>query len=115
MNPKCDKPGCGRKLHHRPASPMTELGQWCGYYCPATPEEHRLCARVYELEAKLVEAAKPCEWTEDEDEDIWTATCGLVEWCFNDGGPIENRVHFCIGCGHPVVVKSKPQDAAKEG
>lgn len=62
-------------------------------------------ARVKELEAKLAEVSKPCEWAEDEDEGLWTATCGLVDWCFNEGDPIENRVHFCVGCGHPVVVK----------
>lgn len=65
------------------------------------------------LEEKLREAAKPCEWAEDQDEGLWTATCGLVDWCFNEGGPIENKVHHCVGCGHPVVVKDS-RDAAKE-
>lgn len=54
----------------------------------------------------------PCVWSVDDD-GIWTATCGEVEWCFNDGGPVENKVMRCCGCGHPVQV-NQPQDAAEE-
>lgn len=69
-------------------------------------------ARERELQGKLDAAEAPCVWSVDDD-GIWTATCGEVEWCFNDGGPVENKVKRCCGCGHPVQVK-QPQDAAEE-
>lgn len=51
--------------------------------------------------------APSCEWRE-EDPDGYTpgtyaSACGEL-WSFNDGGPKENHVRFCQGCGKPVQI-----------
>ena len=52
------------------------------------------------MEEKLAEAAKPCEWPEDEwDGETVESSCG---WCAYWEG---SNPDFCPGCGHPVVVK----------
>jgi hypothetical protein len=48
----------------------------------------------------------PCTWTKSPDPhmpDTFDATCGVV-WTFSDGGPVENDMHFCPGCGAAVSV-----------
>jgi hypothetical protein len=53
---------------------------------------------------KAVQPA-PCTWTQSPDPhmpDTFNATCGVV-WTFTDGGPAENDVRFCPGCGNKVV------------
>ena len=48
----------------------------------------------------------PCTWTKLPDPhmpDTFNATCGVV-WTFTDGGPAENDVRFCPGCGAAVSV-----------
>jgi len=55
------------------------------------------------------EKPAPCTWTKSPDPhmpDTFNATCGVV-WTFTDGGPAENDVRFCPGCGGKVV-KGKP-------
>jgi hypothetical protein len=52
-------------------------------------------------------AAQPilCTWTKSNDPnmpDTFDATCGVV-WTFTDGGPGENNVRFCPGCGGKLV------------
>lgn len=53
-----------------------------------------------------------CEWRE---EDQWGPMAGTYEsacgqaWAFTDGGPAENNVRFCQGCGKPVNVIPFPQ------
>jgi hypothetical protein len=44
-----------------------------------------------------------CEWTLDSnpDDSIWQSACGEA-WVFTDGGPDENGVRFCQGCGGRV-------------
>ena len=45
-----------------------------------------------------------CTWTKDPDfemGDTYDSSCG-EKWSFIDGGPTENRVRFCQGCGKPV-------------
>lgn len=45
-----------------------------------------------------------CEWREDDpDASLWETACGR-SWVFTEGGPIENEVKFCVGCGKPVKV-----------
>jgi hypothetical protein len=59
--------------------------------------------------------ASSCEWRE---EDQWGPMAGTYEsacgeaWAFTDGGPTENNVRFCQGCGKPVklVPFSQPVD-----
>lgn len=65
-----------------------------------------------EVEIKAQQERKPeqCEW-KPEDPDIMPGTyasaCGEL-WTFIDGGPNENRVRFCQGCGKPVALKDAP-------
>lgn len=53
------------------------------------------------------QAAQPaervaCNWQlTDDDNMIYESACGEA-WVFNDGGPKENNVRFCQGCGKPV-------------
>jgi hypothetical protein len=48
----------------------------------------------------------PCTWTKSNDPhmpDTFSATCGVI-WTFTDGGPTENGMNFCPGCGAAVSV-----------
>jgi hypothetical protein len=52
-------------------------------------------------------AAQPilCAWTKSNDPnmpDTFDSNCGVV-WTFTDGGPGENNVRFCPGCGGKLV------------
>lgn len=61
----------------------------------------------YNFEALRAEQdgrADKCIWRYDESDCYWSGTCG-EDWCFTDGGPEENRVRFCQGCGRPVVLE----------
>lgn len=45
-----------------------------------------------------------CQWVKDTDPetgDSYESGCG-EKWAFIEGGPKENRVRFCHGCGKPV-------------
>ena len=42
-----------------------------------------------------------CAWTNDADAYAWDTACG-EKWLFNVGGPSDNRVRFCHGCGRKV-------------
>lgn len=44
-----------------------------------------------------------CAWTYDDSTSSWDSACG-EKWQFIDGGPEENGVKFCHGCGRPVRV-----------
>jgi hypothetical protein len=47
----------------------------------------------------------PCTWTKAPDPnmpDTFSATCGVV-WTFSEGGPAENGMVFCPGCGSKVT------------
>jgi hypothetical protein len=47
-----------------------------------------------------------CTWTKSNDPhmpDTFDAACGVL-WTFSDGGPVENGMHFCPGCGAAVSV-----------
>lgn len=53
----------------------------------------------------------PCTWSLDDDLDrtAWQSACGQ-SWMFTDGGPAENHVRYCHGCGRPVhIVQSDPE------
>jgi hypothetical protein len=47
--------------------------------------------------------AMTCAWTQDEEGD-WMASCGLC-WLFEDGGPEENGLRYCPGCGKKATFK----------
>ena len=47
-----------------------------------------------------------CTWSKDPDfemGDTYHSACGEA-WSFIDGGPAENRVRYCHGCGKQVAV-----------
>jgi hypothetical protein len=52
--------------------------------------------------------AEHCDWFTDY-EGAWGSDCGML-WEFTDGGPTENRVKFCMGCGKPVNVLPPDED-----
>ena len=63
-----------------------------------------LAEHFYRLHPSAAQTA-PCTWTKSNDPsmpDTFDATCGVV-WTFTDGGPVENDVRFCPGCGGKVV------------
>ena len=55
----------------------------------------------------------PCTWSLDDDPDraAWQSACGQ-SWMFTDGGPAENHVRYCHGCGRPVQIV-QPAEAPK--
>jgi hypothetical protein len=59
------------------------------------------------------EGSATCTWTKSPDPhmpDTFNATCGVV-WTFSDGGPAENDVRFCPGCGAAVSVADPEPEA----
>ena len=50
------------------------------------------------------EAVRICEWSNDEYEYSWDTGCGQ-KWGFVEGGPKENRMHFCHACGGKLTIK----------
>ena len=64
-------------------------------------------ARLEAAEDQQKRKPEQCEW-KPEDPDFMPGTyasaCGEL-WSFIDGGPIENRVKFCMGCGKPVILE----------
>ena len=72
-----------------------------------TPEEHERMEGRYTVPlCKCQPKAEPCQWQqEDDDTGAWASGCGEL-WSFIDGGPNENRVRFCHGCGRSVEVKA---------
>ncbi len=57
--------------------------------------------------------AGDCEWTPqpEHEPELWESDCGQA-WCFIEGGPKENNVRFCHGCGKPVALAASQR---KEG
>ncbi len=71
----------------------------------STMIQARMNEEIADLRAALTKARrmarKPdCKWTFDDD-GFWLSKCGEA-YCFNDGGPKENEVKFCHGCGGKV-------------
>jgi hypothetical protein len=51
---------------------------------------------------------KPCEWQREDDihmPDTWRSDCGVM-WTFTDGGPVENDMKYCCGCGAKLREKN---------
>lgn len=55
---------------------------------------------------RAASAPKTCSWVYRNDDDCWEMSCGGDEWCFNDGGVVENRIKYCVNCGRPVLIAS---------
>ncbi|WP_380692100.1 hypothetical protein [Serratia marcescens] len=49
-----------------------------------------------------------CKWNYDDIDSKWDSACGDA-WMFSDGGPTENGVKFCQGCGKPVLLAAAPE------
>jgi hypothetical protein len=58
-----------------------------------------------------------CKWMEDDPWGVMPGTyasqCGEM-WSFIDGGPTENHVRYCHGCGKPVRVVPFPVEPEEE-
>lgn len=54
----------------------------------------------------------PCRWTEDMNGQ-WESECG-ASWEFNEGGPVENEVKYCHGCGKRVEVVAYVEEVADD-
>jgi hypothetical protein len=69
---------------------------------------------IDELSAAARGVDSSCEWRE---EDPWGSEPGTYDsvcgerWSFIDGGPVENNVRFCQGCGKPVKLVPFPVPA----
>ena len=92
--------------------------QWIGEALPAGTKlfTHALPAQPAEPAKDAGLVADGCVWTQDSDfemGDTYDSGCG-EKWSFIDGGPAENNVRFCQGCGKPVVIASA-QPQQKEG
>lgn len=46
-------------------------------------------------------SAETCEWAIDSD-GTWGGACGVM-FQFEDGGPKDNSMKFCLNCGKPLV------------
>ena len=58
-------------------------------------------------EALIRRLEDACEWLlSDEDNGVWASGCGEA-WCFIDGGPEDNNMRFCHGCGKPVAIAAQ--------
>lgn len=77
-------------------------------------------AEIADLRAALASAAPvealTCAWTPDADyeAEAWHSSCGEA-WSFIDGGPKENCVRFCQGCGKPVAIQARAIEARIKG
>lgn len=72
----------------------------CGY--PLAPEERTTLVEVGGVMVKPT--ATHCTWTPDADPNApgtFHSACG-VAWTFTEGGPADNDVRFCMGCGCTV-------------
>lgn len=59
-------------------------------------------------------AVVPCAWRQDDDGN-WNTACGEI-FCYNDGGPKENKTNFCQYCGKPVqAITYAPAQGEKGG
>jgi len=49
--------------------------------------------------------SEACGWEQTDDySGCWESDCGLT-WIFEEGGPSENEMRFCCGCGLPLTEK----------
>ncbi|WP_370426117.1 hypothetical protein AB9Q52_011090 [Pantoea vagans] len=62
--------------------------------------------QALEIALPILEQRGGCNWHYDEADCLWSSECG-EDWQFTDGGPEDNRVKFCQGCGQPVVLEQQ--------
>lgn len=79
-------------------------------HVPSRKEWGELQKRAEKAEAELAAIkSATCAWTHDLGEDTWDSVCG-ERWMFDDGGPRENNVRFCHGCGKRVRLLVEDDD-----
>ena len=65
--------------------------------------------KALKVEHAITHADEPkaaCTWTEDT-QGYWSTSCGR-SWTFIEGGPRENCICYCHGCGKPVRLADEP-------
>lgn len=81
---------------------FTQVGYW------ALPEEKLEAAtRILAAEVERLRANEDegCEWRGDCDYWAWETKCGST-FTFESGGPKENGIAFCPGCGRKVKIQT---------
>lgn len=91
---------------------------------PGAPESGMPVVRVgehnggdYDMVHRTSGVDTTCEWTEEDpwgnEPGTYDSACG-ERWSFIDGGPKENNVRFCQGCGKSVKVIPFPEHVDEE-
>lgn len=62
--------------------------------------------------SEIVTSKHTCEWWEDGEDSNWQGSCGAI-WQFTSGGPFDNDMGYCPGCGGRVLIYHVQQDADK--
>lgn len=101
--------GVGKPTGVKPWVGLTEYDiDQIPYSC--SHADSRLIA--FAIEAKLkdknAQSSKPCQWQQEDSEhmpDTWRSDCGVL-WTFTDGGPIDNDMKHCCGCGAKLREKN---------
>jgi hypothetical protein len=70
-------------------------------------EDEQLVAALRAGAQALREQPQPCQWKYDDHNDTWETACGRT-WVYECDGPVENKVHFCQGCGGKVALPPAP-------
>ena len=90
---------------------------WCSAYGQPRYKAKSFRAAIDSARAKPAtpQPAESCKWLESdpwgEMPNTYESNCGEA-WSFIEGGPVENSVKFCHGCGKPVIVEPfAPQPA----
>jgi len=58
---------------------------------------------------KTAQQEAVCQWQREDDDhmpDTWRSDCGVL-WTFSDGGPVDNEMKYCCGCGAMLLEKKK--------
>jgi hypothetical protein len=101
----------GRFAEQPPAAPTVQETLMVDIHPPATQrdrwmyEQGRLAERDPRSHTTPPAQPAPCTWTKSNDPnmpDTFDSNCGVV-WTFTEGGPGENNVRFCPGCGGKLV------------
>jgi tRNA(Met) C34 N-acetyltransferase TmcA len=102
-----DVPGCMRDALNEIERLRDALERAINEKEYAEVAQRTLSRRIEELENRGT-----CEWMRDDDSEwyVWETQCGET-WHFDDGGPNENRMKFCPGCGRALVVVEAFLDA----
>ena len=51
-----------------------------------------------------------CTWTQDQD-GIWSGSCGMTGWAFDIGGPVYNGMKHCHNCGGKLTCQEARDEA----